>query len=237
MSGVKSFINQFEVLIFDMGRTFMFDGDRFGENIDYEKTYREMGGVKLQNKELHEITSHIYGTLLNFSRTPEYVDNMITVREFISRDRFFNSYDAIEKKNIELVFTIHECGNIPSGCKETLLVLSKHFHLGIISNIWSDSKHFIEFLKLNNVYYLFEQIIFSSDFGSAKPSKKLFDIATKHFNKSPEEIVYIGDNYKRDVLGSKNAGMKSILVQNSISGKITGEIQPDYIIHEIEELV
>ncbi|MCI0450192.1 MAG: HAD family hydrolase [Chlorobi bacterium] len=233
----KEFIKDFEVLIFDMGKTIMFGGDRFDKEQNYEASYKKYGGKTLTNKELHEIIYYIYGTLLARSRTQEYLDNMITVKQFIESDSYFVKYSKDDKVILEKVFAHHECGVVPQECKDTLKELSEYYKLGLISNVWCESIYFKNKLKDEEIYDLFEIAVFSADYNIAKPSQKLFQMAIDHFNKPSHEIVYIGDNYKRDVVGSKNAGMKSILVQNSESSNITGQVKPDYIINSITELI
>lgn len=233
----KEFIKDFEVLVFDMGRTFMFNSDRFDNGQDYLTSYRLHGGKTLTNKDLHEVINYIYGTLLERSRTPEYIDNMITVKQFIEGDNYFKNHNPEDKVILEKIFARHECGEIPVEHKNVLIELSKSYKLGLISNVWCESFYFKDKLKEEGVYDLFGIAIFSSDYNIAKPSEKLFNMAVDHFNKPASQMVYIGDNYKRDVIGAKSVGMKSILVQNSESSKITGELKPDYIISSITELI
>jgi putative hydrolase of the HAD superfamily len=234
---ILNFIKDYEILVFDMGRTIMFEGDRFENGQDFERTYRELGGSELYRAELHEVINDIYGNLLNRSRNPELLESMITVREYISISETFDKYPEKEKDQIAETFAKHECGVIPKECIETLQILSKNHRLGLISNVWCESHYYRKILLESGVYDLFECIVFSSDHSCVKPSKKIFNLAIDHFGKPPGEMVYIGDNYKRDVVGSRNAGMRSILVSNSESSKITGSIKPDLIINTITELV
>lgn len=233
----KDFIRDFGILLFDMGNTFMFGGDAFSKDQDYEATYRTLGGNNLTNKNLHEIFYYIYGTLLKRSRNEKFIDDMLTVEQLIESDEFFSSYYAEDKILLEKTFAVHECGVVSGSNRKTLLELSKSHKLGVISNVWCKSEYFREQLKKDEVYDLFDIVIFSSDQRSVKPSKNIFNIAIQHFGETPEKLVYIGDNYKRDIVGSRNAGMKSILVNNSESSKVTGNIKPDCIINMIEELV
>jgi len=233
----KEFIKDFDILIFDMGRTFMFEGDRFDENQNYERTYQSYGGVSLSNKNLHEIIYKIYGDLLNRSRNPDMLEDMITVMEYINITESFDKYTEKEKELIAETFANHECGVIPKECIETLQTLSGSHRLGLISNVWCESHYYRKILEESGVHKLFEFMVFSSDHSCVKPSKKIFNLAIDHFGKPPDEMVYIGDNYKRDVVGSKNAGMRSILVKNSDSSTIKGNIKPDIEISHIFELL
>lgn len=231
----KEFIKDYDVLIFDLGKTIMFEGDRFGNSQDYEDTYKSFGGCLINNEDLHELISHIYSTLLVISRTPYYVDIMPTVREFLDKDMHFDMYDSHEKDLLEQVFAYHECGTVPQECRQTLKKLAKTHRLGIISNVWCSSKYFFNKLKEDEVFELFDNIIISSDHGTVKPSRKIFAMAAENFKRPPAEIVYIGDNYGRDIVGSANAGMRNIWVNRN--GYHPGDIKPDFEIKHIKELV
>jgi putative hydrolase of the HAD superfamily len=231
----KDYIKDYEVLIFDMGKTFMFGGDRFGEKQDYYDTYMSFGGFAISETELKELINHIYSTMLVISRTPYLFDNMPTVREFLDLDMRFDIFDNHEKDLVEQVFAYHECGTVPHECRQTLRELSISHKLGIISNVWCKSMYFTQKLKSEKVHDYFEHIVLSSDFETIKPSPKIFGIAIEYFGIDPAQIVYVGDNYKRDVIGSKNAGMKCIWVNQN--GLHPETIKPDLEIKHISELV
>src|SRR4030095_9635628 len=233
----SDYIKNFPILIFDMGNTFMYGGDRFDDSQNYEASYRLFGGEKLSNNELHQLVHYSYNTLLERYRDPIYYDNFISLRDFIETDENFSRLDKNEKDLIERVCAHHECGSISEECKLILKGLSNTHRLGLISNVWTYSKYYIDKLKKENVYEMFEVILYSSDHGCIKPSIKLFNKAIEYFNIDPSQMVFIGDNYKRDIVGPKNAGMKSILVTNGrTDGEIDG-IKPDYMIEHIRELV
>ena len=52
-------------------------------------------------------------------------------------------------------------------------------------------------------------ILGSEDCGALKPSSIPFEKMAEALGVNPEEILYVGNSYKYDVLGSKNAGMKA----------------------------
>ncbi len=51
------FIDGFDILLLDMGLTFMFNSDRFSDSEDYGATYRQAGGYLLNGEEVHRIIS------------------------------------------------------------------------------------------------------------------------------------------------------------------------------------
>jgi len=67
-----------------------------------------------------------------------------------------------------------------------------------------------------NIPQYFEHIITSALVGYEKPNPKFYDII-KTF-KGYDEYYMIGDNYKADILGAKNYGLKAIMVRTENAG-------------------
>ena len=63
----------------------------------------------------------------------------------------------------------------------------------------------------------FEAVVFSDEWGRAawKPNRKPFDEVLSRLNVDAAESVYIADNPRKDFLGARNAGMKSIRVRRA----------------------
>ena len=56
----------------------------------------------------------------------------------------------------------------------------------------------------------------------------------------PEETAMLGDRLETDILGGKNAGMSSILVETGVDtheSVISKGIQPDLVVRDLCELV
>ena len=58
----------------------------------------------------------------------------------------------------------------------------------------------------------FEMIVSGYDLGLVKPSKEIFQGMAKKMNLKTSEIMYVGDREKADVIGAKEAGMRTCLV-------------------------
>jgi len=81
--------------------------------------------------------------------------------------------------------------------------------------------------RLLNQYGLeeyFKGIYFSADYKVRKPHKEFFQIVMNEIKKHnkeirPDEIFYIGDNYKADILGAENYGFTPVFLnRNRIDG-------------------
>lgn len=99
------------------------------------------------------------------------------------------------------------------GAKELLVDLQKHgYHLAIISNSIFSSKTLMRYMDEFDIGDYFEFVLSSADVGCRKPSSKIFDTACRTFNVTPNKsIVFVGNNYEKDVIGSASAGLMPIL--------------------------
>jgi FMN phosphatase YigB (HAD superfamily) len=234
---VIQFIQQFDTLLFDMGDTFMFNCDRFSSSEDFLAVYRSLGGTRLSQSELSAAIRHTEDSLLKISRDETRYDSFPRLRDFIESDSFFKEFSGREKKLIEDLFSRQECGEIPQSSTRILKKLAADFKLGLISNVWADKTIFEEKLKESGLDNLFDPMLFSSEYGSIKPAARLFETAAEYTGIPCRELVYIGNSYKRDVIGAKAMGMSAILVNNGPASEITGETRPDFVIAGIEELI
>ncbi len=233
---MENILNQFEIVLLDMGDTFMFGCDRF-DNKDEIKCYLDKNKLSNNLDRISDNIKYIYYEMLDISRDENNFEKFIRVDEFINTDKILKNLSKKEKDIIEDLFAYLEMGQITEKYRNIIRRLSKTYRLGLISNVWSDSKYFINYFKSINVMKYFELTIFSSDYRIIKPSTKLFELAFNYFQNEKKKYVYIGNSYKRDVLGSKNSGICSILINNGKQSKISGAVLPDYIFNDIEEIV
>jgi FMN phosphatase YigB (HAD superfamily) len=234
---VKGFIQSFEVLVFDMGDTFMFNADRFSADQDFQAIYRSLGGTRLTNEQLIEVIDRMYRGLLALARDEGNYTSYPTLDAFIKNDPWFSAFPGPEQDLFKQVFAAQECGRVPGSASRVLQALSRHHRLGLVSNVWADKSVFCRELKRSGVYDLFEILVFSSEQGVIKPEPGIFRPVIDHFKKPADQLVYIGNSYKRDIRGAAGTGMRTILVDNGPASEITGDTEPDYTIRSIEELV
>jgi len=83
------------------------------------------------------------------------------------------------------------------------------YRLGVISN--SDGS-IAGSMKKFGLTPFFDCILDSHIVGVQKPDPRIFAIALQQFNLPAEQCVYVGDNYDRDVIGARRAGLTPILL-------------------------
>ncbi len=60
------------------------------------------------------------------------------------------------------------------------------------------------------------QFIFSSmELGFEKPDPRFFRLVVEKLGSDPANCIMIGDNYEKDIVGAKTAGMKTVLFNPS----------------------
>ena len=94
--------------------------------------------------------------------------------------------------------------------KEELRKLSdRGFRLGVISN-WDSSAR--PLLDLHGLTHFFDDIIISSEVGVEKPSDEIFERAFSQASVTPDDCLYVGDNYYDDGIGSARVGMDFVII-------------------------
>ena len=116
------FIDKFSVILLDMGNTFMFANDRFGPEVDYYSTYRDVGGSKLGSETISQLINTLFNHLLVIGGIPAYYDNFGTVRSYLEELSKSAELPDSELDILENVFAQHEVGLIPDSHVEIMLL-------------------------------------------------------------------------------------------------------------------
>jgi putative hydrolase of the HAD superfamily len=92
---------------------------------------------------------------------------------------------------------------------------SEGYRLGIVSNWGWSLRHRVQGAGLEGY---FELVWGSAYAGCNKPHPCIFEQALTQMGLEPARVVYVGDNYRHDVLGARGAGMAAVLVDRSEGG-------------------
>lgn len=92
---------------------------------------------------------------------------------------------------------------------------SKSIVLGIITN--GNVEQQIKKLTQTNILNFFDTklTIISEGVGVAKPSPEIFNLAQQKANRKPEELLFIGDNYKTDIAPALTLRWNALLIDRS----------------------
>ncbi|MBE6935422.1 MAG: noncanonical pyrimidine nucleotidase, YjjG family [Ruminococcaceae bacterium] len=92
-------------------------------------------------------------------------------------------------------------------------------------------------LRLSGLDQLLDGIFISEDLGAEKPSPAFFDaVLAKIGNISRAQAIIVGDSLTSDILGGRNAGIRTCWYRKDGTVNDTG-VRPDYEIHDLAELL
>jgi phosphoglycolate phosphatase len=158
----------------------------------------------------------------------------LTSREIIkySGISVFKIPFLLKKVKAELKNKIHEFQPIP-GIQAALVELQNAgYQLGIITSNSQDNVS--EFLKLNNLDYLFD-FIYSGVTIFGKTT--IINNVLRQRQLKPQAVIYVGDE-TRDIEASKKANIKVIAVTWGFnSSDALSQQNPDFLIHQPRELL
>lgn len=97
----------------------------------------------------------------------------------------------------------------PTAPKVFAELKKRGYRLGVISN--SDGS-IAAAMKKFGVSHSFDCIIDSHVVGVQKPDPRIFALALQQLGLPAERCAYVGDNYDRDVIGARGAGLLPVLI-------------------------
>ena len=120
------------------------------------------------------------------------------------------------------------------GAEEAVESLSQKYRLFLASNGTASVQK--GRMTSANLYRFFEQSFVSQELGHNKPSKEYFDAAFARIpGFDPEKCLMVGDSLTSDILGGKNAGLRTVWV-NPAHAPARPDIVPDYEIEYLSQL-
>ncbi len=140
--------------------------------------------------------------------------------------------DPDQYATIQCKTTIDNIEIYPDSEKVVNTLAAKHPLCMITNGATDNQRNKIKKLPFKN---RFKEIIVSGEIGHHKPSKVIFDKMAERMNKNPEEMIYIGNDYQKDILGGKAAGWGTVWVERK-KEEYDRSI-PDWVINELHELL
>ena len=84
--------------------------------------------------------------------------------------------------------------------------------------------------------HLMDVILDSAVAGLKKPDPKLFALAADRLKTAPEQILFVGDSYERDMIPAKSIGMKTAWLIGDTRRVAPEGAGLDVILRSLEEL-
>ena len=208
-------------VLLDMNGTFVLDFDRFGPGADFAATYTRLGYASLAPAAVQRAVRRAYDYLAARYVDPASSDRFPTVPEALAATRR-GAYPAGVGDELAATFAEHELGRVPPAHRAALARLAARRPVSVLSNLWAPPGRWRRAFADWGIAAHFDRLLFTSEIPGAgpahapgtliKPHPALFAEAARRLGLPPERILYVGDNYRRDVLGATAAGFAAAWV-------------------------
>lgn len=190
-------------ILFDFGGTLDSDGEHW-----LDRTFRlyEAGGLEVPKSEIKRA--------FYYADDRCYADpSILSVNLWALMERHvrlqFEALDLKEhSKERDIIYGF--CSESEQYLRRRALLLrglKNRFQLGIVSNFYGNLSFICEETGISESLRL---IIDSNRVGLRKPDPAIFDLALAQIGFDPENVIFVGDSYERDMIPSKRVGMKTI---------------------------
>ena len=145
-------------------------------------------------------------------------------------ERAVGSHDPVLAKSIAATYVTEWNRGVTylPGLDSLLSALSENYVLGVVSNTHEEAL-VPDHLVTMGVSGLFKTVITSVEFGIRKPNRAIFDHAVAVMNTTPEQCIYVGDNYEADFRGANAAGIRAYLIDPQSDAPIPPEARIDSV--------
>jgi HAD superfamily hydrolase (TIGR01509 family) len=225
------------LILFDLDNTLLHMDEYWEESM--KEALRQTAAAKAINiNELYPVFKQQDELYCNL-----YDEGVISLWEF-RRDRFIKTLEHFNRiVTNEDAIQFHELFTsltnfyIKPSAKldHTLALLSEKYLMGIVTNGTPDfQRNKIKQLGLNR-YFKAEHLFISEEVGYSKPAKEIYQMAMDTFQVEANEVIFVGDSLKNDVIAPINNGMHAIWV-NNFAESLPADVKPYAIITEIDQL-
>ena len=98
-----------------------------------------------------------------------------------------------------------------TGAENALKMISAKYRCCLATNAGaSTTPEVLMALKRVGADKYFSEIFLAKEVGYEKPDKRFFIAIIEQLNLPPSSLVMIGDNYQKDCIGAKQAGLKTV---------------------------
>lgn len=224
-------------IIFDYGGTLDTAGDHWSEviwdayqkaNIAVDKPSFRVAYVEAERelaRTLHILPEHDFHDLLLIKMRLEL--------QYLAEESKFPPAQ-IEMKAAELAKLCYQAAK--SQVEKAIPVLediSKRYPLVLVSNFYGNIETVLQDFGLKK---FFPEIIESAVVGVRKPDPEIFNLGVKKLGLKPEEVLVVGDSYKKDILPAEKLGCKTIWIKGKGWTEEEDLQTHPNIIHDLTEL-
>jgi len=134
----------------------------------------------------------------------------------LDKASYRRTYDKLEKLVYKPMERLYETTDTFDGVRETFQrIRAKGLKIGVFTDFPLFRK--LEGMKLSD---LVDFAASSDDVGYLKPDTHCFEYLLYNLKMGPQDVLYVGDSYSKDVKGANAAGIDAVLVNVKASAKV-----------------
>jgi HAD superfamily hydrolase (TIGR01549 family) len=114
------------------------------------------------------------------------------------------------------------------GAVQVLKALHGVYRMGAVTNGNADIHHI-------GIGDYFDFVVTAAEAGAAKPDAKIFEMALAKGQVRAQEMVHVGDDPERDVIGARAVGMRTVWINHRQRVWEAGKM-PDAVIQSLDQL-
>jgi putative hydrolase of the HAD superfamily len=230
--------NKINGLIFDYGATIDSNGKHWAEVLWEAYLAAEVPISKAQFRD-----AYIYGERY-LAKHPviEPTDNFqILLHKKIDCELNFLAEQVILPKNEKITsFSLqitNQCYNFArstvANAIPTLRKLVAQYPMVLVSNFYGNIEAVLNDFGLDT---LFQSIVESAVVNVRKPDPAIFALGVKALGLNPDEVVVVGDSYRKDIAPAQSLGCQTIWLKGPGWDEEVPDKQPDALISDFKEL-
>lgn len=197
-------------VIFDYGGTIDTNGIHWGELI-WEEYCR--AGIGIEKGLYRE--AYVHGER-SLAKAP-IIEPSDTFRKLLEK-KMALQFAYLREKEGDAIFTQEKENEVAAGCyrrvTETLALtrsiveqLSQEYPMVLVTNFYGNMPVVLKEFGLQDY---FKEIVESSVVGIRKPDPALFALGVKALGMKPEEVIVIGDSYRKDIHPALSLGCSAV---------------------------
>ena len=197
-------------IIFDYGGTIDTDGIHWGELI-WEQY--QISGIEVTKESYRD--AYIHGER-SLAKTP-IIQPTDTFRTLLTK-KMALQFEYLRDKVPHHTLTKEKEEDVAQSCYNRVLKtlartraiveeMSMHYPMVLVTNFYGNMPVVLEEFRLNSY---FKEIVESSVIGLRKPDPALFALGVNSLGIIPEEVVVIGDSYRKDIYPSATLGCRTV---------------------------
>ena len=222
-----------KALIFDLTQTLINSADGFRAA---EKAAQECIAEDI-NPDSHEAFLAIYREVRACFHAQSRTSRVELWKEVYRRHDQKPNMPCLEQWENEYWGRVEDLSRLFPETERVLDALGGKYQLGLVTNIQHPGRHLLD--AFSEIKEHFDSCVLAGADGMPpKPAAEPFTKCLQQLGVSSDAAVYVGDDWRIDMQGGRNAGMRVVWLQQALLKKKTSQVETDIpIITTLEPLL